>query len=120
MLPNGVLIEFPDRTLNTVRYSIIPMTEEQLSEYNEELNNWREIIAELMEGYERGGVPEEKKRKILDLRPKSPSELYYEEVFDILNNLNLVPFNLERYKPTVLFANQGRHSQKPEEMRRLL
>ena len=113
MLPNGVLIEFPDRTLNTVKYSIIPMTEEQLNEYNEELNNWREKIAELMNGYENGSVPEERKRKILDLRPKSPSEIYYEEVFDILNDLNLVPFNLEKYKKsedqdiTVLNRNLG-------------
>ncbi|MBA7552560.1 hypothetical protein ES705_45128 [subsurface metagenome] len=98
MLPNGVLIEFPDRTLNTVKYSIIPMTEEQLNEYNEELNNWREKIAELMDGYESGEISEKIKREILDLRPKSPSELYYEEVFDILNDLNLVPFNLEKYK----------------------
>jgi len=100
MLPNGVLIEFPDRTLTTVKYSIIPMTEEQLDEYNEELNNWREKIAELMEGYVSGEVTEKIKREILDLRPKSPSEVYYEGVFDILNDLNLVPFNLEKYKKT--------------------
>jgi hypothetical protein len=98
MLPNGVLIEFPDRSLTTVKYSIIPMTEEDLDNYNKELNNWNEKIKESSLGNKNQNVSNEIKKQLLDIRPKSPSELYYEEVFDILNNLNLVPFNLERYK----------------------
>ncbi|MBD3213067.1 MAG: hypothetical protein GF311_10710 [Candidatus Lokiarchaeota archaeon] len=37
MLPNNVMIEFPNRELKTAHYSLIPMNEHELNQYNQEL-----------------------------------------------------------------------------------
>jgi len=98
MLPNGVEIEFPDRSLDTIKYSIIPMNEESLNQYNEELEKWRNKMMEVAENTKEQSALRKKLDQLEFERPQSPSEEYYQDVFDNLESLKLVPFNLELYK----------------------
>jgi len=93
MLPNNTLIEFPERTLNTIRYSIIPMSEKQEREYQEKFELWKQSQVEINNNASNTSIQRNNIKK-----PQTPSEEYYVFVFDTLDHLNLVPFNLERYK----------------------
>lgn len=98
MLPNEVMIEFPDRTLKTIKYSIVPISEESLVQYNEKLEEWRAKMTAILETTKDREKLEKNLNQIEIERPSSPSEDFYQTVFDTLDSLKLVPFNLELYK----------------------
>ena len=105
MLPNNTLIEFPDRDLRTVRYEIIPMSDEEKDEYIALLEEWTQV-QNIRSQNEKLTKREEELQK-----PSSPSEVYYQQIFDTIDKLNLVPFNLEKYKKVqdhqILDRNRG-------------
>ncbi|MBD3213068.1 MAG: hypothetical protein GF311_10715 [Candidatus Lokiarchaeota archaeon] len=55
-------------------------------------------MTEIMEKYEGKSIPSEEKKILQSSRPSSRSEDFYEHIFDTLDSLKLVPFNLELYK----------------------